>query len=68
MHKPASVPQVSSEIGNEFESEATYEPRRREKIMLHVVNKSVDQPAHPRSLISAFVVRYLQNIVSKLST
>ena len=27
-------------------------------------NKGADQPAHPRSLISAFVVRFLDSIIS----
>ena len=27
-----------------------------------------DQPAHPRSLISAFVIRFLESIICKLST
>ena len=27
-------------------------------------NKGIDQPAHPRSLISAFVVRCLNSIIS----
>ena len=27
-------------------------------------NKGADQPAHPRSLISTFVVRYLDSIIS----
>ena len=31
-------------------------------------NKSPDQPAHPRSLISAFVIRFLESIISKLAT
>ena len=31
-------------------------------------NKGADQPAHPRSLISAFVVRLLQSIISKLAS
>ena len=26
-------------------------------------NKSADQPAHPRSLISAFVIRFLESII-----
>ena len=30
--------------------------------------KSADQPAHPRRLISAFVIRLLESIVSKLAT
>ena len=29
-------------------------------------NKRADQPAHPRSLISAFVIRSLESIVSAL--
>ena len=31
-------------------------------------NKGADQPAHPRSLISAFVVRYLDSIICILAT
>ena len=31
-------------------------------------NKGGDQPAHPRSLISAFVNRLLESIISKLAT
>ena len=31
-------------------------------------NKGADQPAHPRSLISAFVIRLLESIISKLAT
>ena len=30
-------------------------------------NTSADQPAHPRSLISAFVVRVLESTISKLA-
>ena len=30
-------------------------------------NTGADQPAHPRSLISAFVIRYLESIVVKLA-
>ena len=44
---------------------------RREKIYLRrfVNNTGADQPAHPRSLISAFVIRYLESIiVCKLAT
>ena len=31
-------------------------------------NKYADQPAHPRSLISAFVIQFLESIISKLTT
>ena len=31
-------------------------------------NKSADQPTHPPSLISAFVIRFLESIISKLAT
>ena len=31
-------------------------------------NKGPDQPAHPRRLISAFVIRFLESIISKLTT
>ena len=43
---------------------------RREKTCLRgfANNKSADQPAHPRSLISAFVIRFSKSITSKLAT
>ena len=31
-------------------------------------NTGADQPAHPRSLISAFVFRFLESIICKLAT
>ena len=31
-------------------------------------NKGADQTAHPRSLISAVVVRFVKSIISKLAT
>ena len=43
---------------------------RREKTCLRwfANNKDADQPAHPRRLISAFVIRVLERIISKLAT
>ena len=43
---------------------------RREKTCLRgfVNNTGADQPAHPRSLISAFVIRVLKSTISKLAT
>ena len=35
--------------------------------MSYANNKGADQPAHPRSLISAFVVRCLDSIISVVS-
>ena len=31
-------------------------------------NKGADQPGHPHSLISAFVIRVLESIISRLGT
>ena len=31
-------------------------------------NKGADQPAHTRSLISAFVIRFMESIISRTST
>ena len=33
----------------------------------HVNNKGADQPAHPHSLISAFVFRSFESIISRFS-
>ena len=41
------------------------EPRHEKMcLMSYANNKGADQPAHPRSLISAFVVRCLDSIIS----
>ena len=36
-------------------------------LMLYANNKDADQPAHPRSLISAFVVHSLDSVMSLVS-
>ena len=43
---------------------------RRDKTYLRwfANNTGEDQPTHPRSLISAFVIRFLKNIICKLAT
>ena len=43
---------------------------RREKTCLRrfANNTGADQPAHTRSLISAFVIRYLESNICKLAT
>ena len=43
---------------------------RREKTCLRGVakNTGANQPAHPRSLISAFVIRFVESIKCKLAT
>ena len=36
-------------------------------LMVNANNKDADQPAHPRSLISTFVVRYLDSMICILA-
>ena len=36
-------------------------------LMPYANNKSADQPAHPRSLISTFLVRYLDSMICILA-
>ena len=46
-----------------------YEPGHEKMcLMSYANNKGADQPAHPRSLISTFVVRCLDSIISLDST
>ena len=41
----------------------------RENLSLVFANNTgVDQPAHPRSLISPFVIRFLESTICKLAT
>ena len=46
-----------------------YGPRREKTCLCGFANtKGADQPAHPRSLISAFVIRFLESSICKLAT
>ena len=46
----------------------TKEPGHEETcLMLYANNKGVDQPAHPRSLMSVFIVRCLDSVTSLVS-
>ena len=46
-----------------------YRPQREKTCLRGVANNTdADQPAHPRSLISAFVIRFLESIMSRLTT
>ena len=47
----------------------TYGPRCEKTCLRWFANnKGADQPAHPRSLISASVIRFLKSIISRLAT
>ena len=44
-------------------------PRREKTCLLGFANNTgAEQPAHPRSLISAFVIRFLESNICKLAT
>ena len=42
-----------------------YEPRHERTCLMPYANKGADQPAHPCSLISAFVVHCLDSVIAK---
>ena len=47
----------------------TFGPRREKTCLRGFANNTgADQSAHPRSLISAFVIRFLESIQCKLAT
>ena len=53
------------ESGEQQPHPVNYEPGHEKMcLMSYANNKEADQPAHPRSLISAFVVRCLDSIIS----
>ena len=44
-------------------------PRRKKTCLQRFAdNKGAGQPAHPRSLISAFVIRFVESIICTLAT
>ena len=47
-----------------YKSQIAFEPGQEKMCLMSCANnKGADQPAHPCSLISAFVVRYLDSII-----
>ena len=54
---------------SDIDDEITYGPHRDKTCLRGLANKTgADQPGHPRSLISAFVIRFLESIMCKLAT
>ena len=52
-----------------FRSRSLIGPRREKTCLRGFANNTgADQPAHPRSLISAFVIRFLDCFICKLAT
>ena len=63
----ASAPIKMQHVGNHMWP-LVFGPRRKKTCLWRFANnKGADQPAHPRSLISAFVIRFLESIISKLA-
>ena len=51
-----------------FKRQSIYDPCHEKMcLMSYAKNKGADQPAHPRSLISAFVVRCLDSVMFLVS-
>ena len=65
--EPAVV-MISCYFDHKMSKRRTNEPRHEKNLFLpYANNKGADQPAHPRSLISTFVVRCLDSILSLVS-
>ena len=64
-----SGPLVLNFIAHEIFVLFIYGLRRQKTCLWGFSNiKGTDQPVHPHSLISAFVIRFLESIISKLAT
>ena len=50
------------------EAQFSYGPHREKTCLWWFANKGADQPAHPCSLIRAFVIRLFKSIIFKLAT
>ena len=54
---------------SELLAKSAYGPRREKTCLRGFANNTgADQPAYPRSRISAFVIRFLENFICKLAT
>ena len=57
-------------IAQHFEklNKSIWAPLLESLTLLYANNKGADQPVHPRSLISTFVIHYLESIVVQLTS
>ena len=54
---------------NQAGTQPLYGPQRKKTCLRGFANNTgADQPAHPRSLISAFVIRFLERNICQLNT
>ena len=54
---------------NQVFKSQTYGPRREKTCLRGFANNTgADQPTHPRSLISAYVIRFLESTICTLAT
>ena len=54
----------SKQMKNTYSVPLTFGPRREKTCLQRCGNnKGTDEPAHPRSLISAFVIHFLESII-----
>ena len=72
-HTVARVSAQSHKITNSLAAthyiSLPYGPRRKKTYLSwFAYNKGADQPAHPRRLVSAFVIHFLESVISKLDT
>ena len=69
-HQTITVDCVAEQQGRFDEvSQLSYGPRREKTCLQGLANnKGADQPAHPRSLISAFVIPLFESNISRLAT
>ena len=57
------------EVANRNLDLTLYGPQCKKTCLWGLANtKCIDQPVHPHSLISTFVIRLLESIISKLAT
>ena len=64
--QPACLCSLGSITG--FASLIVYGPQREKTCLVFTNNKGVDQPVHSPRLIDAFVIRFLESIISKLAS
>ena len=63
-----SIDCVKINLQSEFCLSYNIGPRREKTCLREFANNiGADQPAHPHSLISAFVIRFLKSIICKLA-
>ena len=63
-----NIKKTSTNIKNTYPYHIINGPQGEKTCLWGLAKKDPDQPVHPQSLISTFIIHFLENVISQLAT